>query len=55
MWYDYILGQWKIRKYDEAKVRSRVPRYITLEQAEIILATPQDSFLPTLQIEEVGV
>ena len=42
MWYDFILNQWILRKYDAAKVNYCVGRkYITQEQADAIMATPQ--------------
>lgn len=39
--YSFILNQWIMRKIDEAKVQSYVPKWITAEQATSILATPQ--------------
>lgn len=39
--YNFIKNQWIMRKIDEAKVRSYVPKYITEEQANEIIATPQ--------------
>ncbi|MFC5468402.1 hypothetical protein ACFPPD_06695 [Cohnella suwonensis] len=39
--YNFILNQWVMRKIDEAKVQSYVPRWITSEQAATIIATPQ--------------
>jgi hypothetical protein len=41
MMYNFILNQWIMRKVDEAKVRSYVPKCIKEEQADIIIATPQ--------------
>lgn len=40
--YSFILNQWVMRKIDAAKVQSYVPKYITQEQANTILATPQN-------------
>lgn len=40
--YNFILNMWIMRKIDEAKVQSYVVKsYITQEEANIILATPQ--------------
>lgn len=39
--YQFILNQWILGKIDADKVRSYVPKWITQEQAETILATPQ--------------
>ena len=39
----FILDQWIMDKIDTKKVRSYVPRWITQEQADTILATPQVS------------
>ncbi|WP_263864020.1 hypothetical protein [Paenibacillus lycopersici] len=39
--YEFILTQWIMRKIDAAKVISYAPKWITVEQAETILATPQ--------------
>lgn len=40
--YNFILNMWVMRKIDEAKVQSYVVKgYITQEEANIILATPQ--------------
>lgn len=41
MFYNFILSMWVAGTIDEAKVRAYVPRFITAEQAEMILATPQ--------------
>jgi hypothetical protein len=41
--YNFILNQWIMRKIDAVKVNSYVPKWITAEQAGIILATPQVS------------
>jgi len=39
---NFILNQWKMRKYDETNVANCVTKkYITQAQADIILATPQ--------------
>lgn len=39
--YGFILNMWTMRRIDEAKVQSYVPKYITQEEADTILATPQ--------------
>jgi len=39
--YNFILTQWIMRKIDEQKVLSYVPKWITQEQADTILATQQ--------------
>lgn len=41
--YNFILNMWVMRKIDEAKVQSYVGRYITQEEADMILATAQIS------------
>ncbi len=43
MFYNFILSMWVAGKIDEAKVRSYVPKFITEEEAELILATPQNA------------
>lgn len=39
--YTFILNQWIMRKIDAAKVVSYSPKWITDEQADDIIATPQ--------------
>lgn len=39
--YGFIYNMWVLRKADEAKVQSYVPVFITQEEADMILATPQ--------------
>lgn len=39
----FLLKMWQIGKLDTAKVRAYAPRYITAEQAEEILRTPQQT------------
>ncbi|MGI5857603.1 MAG: hypothetical protein ACOX64_14280 [Candidatus Merdivicinus sp.] len=41
MFYNFVLSMWVAGTITEEKVRSYVPKYITAEQAEMILATPQ--------------
>ena len=40
--YEYLLGQWKMKKVDAIYIQARCPRWITQEQVDLILATPQD-------------
>ncbi|MER2172034.1 MAG: hypothetical protein ABS938_15545 [Psychrobacillus psychrodurans] len=39
--YGFVLNMWVMKKIDELKVESYVPRYITQEEATMITATPQ--------------
>lgn len=39
--YSFILSMWYMRKINADKVRSYVPFYITQQEADVILATPQ--------------
>jgi hypothetical protein len=39
--YSFILNMWIMRKVDAAWVQAQVPRWITKEQADTILATSQ--------------
>lgn len=39
--YQFILNQWILGKIDADKVQSYVPKWITQEQADTIIATPQ--------------
>lgn len=39
--YNFILNMWIMRRISEAKVRSYVPVYISQEECDMILATPQ--------------
>jgi hypothetical protein len=43
--YGFIYNMWVLGKINEAKVLSYVPKYITQEEAEEILANPQDGVL----------
>lgn len=43
--YEFIRNQWIMGKIDALKVQSYVPRYITQEQADEIIATPQTGTL----------
>lgn len=39
--YQFILNMWIMRKIDQAKVQSYVPRYIAQAERDMIVATPQ--------------
>lgn len=39
--YNFILNMWVMRRIDQARVQSYVPIFITQEEANMILATPQ--------------
>lgn len=39
--YSFILLQWRMRNIDADKVRGYAPKWITVEQAETIILTPQ--------------
>lgn len=39
--YGFILNMWVMRRVTEQKVRSYVPIFITQEECNMILATPQ--------------
>ena len=39
--YNFILSMWVQGRFTAAKVQSYVPTYITQEECDIILATPQ--------------
>lgn len=41
MFYNFILSMWVAGTINEEKVRAYAPKFITNEQAELILATPQ--------------
>lgn len=41
--YNFILNMWIMKRIDAAKVQSYVPIYISQEEANMILATPQIS------------
>lgn len=43
--YGFILNMWIMGKIDAAKVQSYVPKYITQDEADAILATPQTGVL----------
>lgn len=37
----FILNMWIMRKIDSVKAQSYAPKYITQEEVDMILATPQ--------------
>lgn len=39
--YGFLLNMWIMKKIDEAKVNTYVPRILSQQEAEMILATPQ--------------
>lgn len=46
--YQFILNMWIMERIVAAKVQSYVPRYITQDEADMILATPQGTMLTTV-------
>lgn len=42
MFYAFILNMWVMGKITEEKVRRYVPTYISQDEADMILATPQN-------------
>lgn len=45
--YGFILNMWVMKKIDETKVRSYVPTFISKDEADMIIATPQwDNYEP---------
>lgn len=43
--YGFILNMYVMRKIDAAKVQSYVPKYITQQEADMIIATPQTGYV----------
>lgn len=41
MFYNFILSMWVAGTINEEKVQAYAPKFITNEQAELILATPR--------------
>jgi hypothetical protein len=41
--YNYILGKWVRKEITEVQVYTLVPFYLTQEQADSIVATPQNA------------
>ena len=41
MYYQFVLNMWVMEKVDEAWVQSCVNKYITQEECDMILLTPQ--------------
>lgn len=48
--YGFIQNMWVLGKIDAAKVQSYVPKYITQEEADTILATPQTGVLAPREV-----
>lgn len=40
--YAFLSGMWTRRKVTETQIRSYVPKFITAEESDLILATPQN-------------
>jgi hypothetical protein len=53
--YNFILNQWIMKKITAEKVQSYVPRWITQEQCDAILATPQMSAAELAAIDQLSV
>ncbi len=43
--YGFILNMWVMKKVTAEKVQSYVPKYITQEECDMILATPQTGYV----------
>lgn len=43
--YGFILNMWIMKRINEEKVQSYVPKYIAQEECDMILATPQGVIL----------
>lgn len=41
MFYGFLLSMWMMKRLDEAKIRTYVPKFITADEALMIIATPQ--------------
>lgn len=39
--YPFLLNMWVMKKVDEAKLNTYTPKFITEEERDMILATPQ--------------
>ena len=50
--YGFILNMWVMKRIDEAKVDLYVPKYLTQEEADMILATPQTGFVSPDSVKE---
>ena len=51
MFYNLILNMWVMGTITEAQVLSKVPKYISQTQADMILATPQSPIEPLSAME----
>lgn len=45
-YYNFILNMWVMGSITEAQVLSKVPKYISQAEADMILATPQSPIEP---------
>ena len=45
-YYNFILNMWVMGTITEAQVLSKVPKYISQAEADMILATPQNPIEP---------
>lgn len=41
MFYNFVLNMWIMHRVTEAQVLAYVPKFLTSEEAQMILATPQ--------------
>jgi hypothetical protein len=53
MFYGFVLNLWIMRKIDEVKVQSYAPKFITQEEANMILATHQGDEYDVKVVEPV--
>lgn len=44
--YNMYLNMWIMRTVTEEKLKARVPRFISQEEFEMIIATPQNGVIP---------
>jgi hypothetical protein len=51
--YGFILNMWIMKKVTAEKVQSYVPKYISQEECDMILATPQNPDLLAAVTEQV--
>ena len=50
--YGFILNMWVMKRLDEEKIQSYVPKFITQEEVDMILATPQTGYVSPNSFEE---
>ncbi len=41
IYYNFYLNMWIMRKITEAQLQAKVPRHLTQEECDMIIATPQ--------------